>query len=126
MNLDLMETVFLSWPFLRFKKTDNERDYWVDPEIFNLIELEDKLSSLIINNGYTPVKSHQEIKGAKDELDKVQGEIECIETEIALEKKEKTSSEEFTYRKGVVYGPLGWALLIVEWTLKELYIVCEY
>ena len=64
-------------------------------------------------------KSVEEADQAKEGLDRAQQDVEDLQLE--LEEKPQVKFE----HKTPIYGPLGWVLLITEFTIQHLYIMFE-
>jgi hypothetical protein len=61
----------------------------------------------------------EEADRAKEGLDRAQETVEYLQLEL-----EETPQVKFEH-KTPIYGPLGWVLIITEFTLKRLYILFE-
>ncbi|HCE46642.1 MAG TPA: hypothetical protein DET40_24100 [Lentisphaeria bacterium] len=65
-------------------------------------------------------KTMEEADKAKSALDRAQQDVEFLQLE--LEEKPEVKFKHVT----TLYGPLGWVLLITEFTFKRLYILYEW
>ncbi|MFZ2653277.1 MAG: hypothetical protein WAX69_00020 [Victivallales bacterium] len=65
-------------------------------------------------------KTMEEADKAKDALGRAQQDVEFLQLE--LEEKPEVEFKHLT----PIYGPLGWVLLITEFTFKRLYILYEW
>ena len=64
-----------------------------------------------------------EIKTVKDMIDHLDGEEQNLSGEITSLEHEAVNQDKFVVQKMVVYGPLGWAVKLLEIILDRLYIM---
>ncbi len=65
-------------------------------------------------------KTVDEANNAKAALERAQQDVEFLQLEL-----EQKPEEKFKHRTPI-YGPLGWVLVITEFTIKKLYILYEW